>query len=83
MCKVRIVEQGFESCTEPEFFQAYYLQLQKLQLLQSCQFKHTPLDSFAESIINFEQMNLIVVAATSVKFKTAFLNAWWAMNFGL
>ena len=51
MCKVRTVEQGFESCTEPELFQAYYLQLQKLQLLQSCQFKHTPLDSFAESII--------------------------------
>lgn len=51
MCKVRTVEQGFESCTEPEFFQAYYLQLQKLQLLQSYQFKHTPLDSFAESII--------------------------------
>ena len=46
--------------------------------LQSRQVKRTPWDSSNELII--WKMNPLVVPATSVKFKSAFLQASWAVN---
>ena len=41
--------------------------------LQSSQVKRNPIDSINELIIS--SMNLLVIAATSIKFKSAFLHA--------
>ena len=46
--------------------------------LQSRQVKRTPQNSTTELII--WKMNLSVVPMTTVKFKSAFQHAWWAVN---
>ena len=46
--------------------------------LQSRQVKRTPQDSTTELII--WKMNLSVIPITTVKFKSAFQHAWWAVN---